>query len=256
MKLAFVQWPDGLETNSSSWQTVCVDVQRAAPDILVTNELPFGPWIASSPQYDPRAAASSIALHEAGIAALNALGVASIISSRPVQCGDRLANEAFMLEAGQYRFLHQKHYFPAEEGWYETNWFRNGVTGFDVAEVGGIKLGVLLCTELMFNEQARGYGRNGAELIVVPRATGQSIESWRTACAMAALVSGCYVVSSNRTGSCAGGPDFGGTGFAFAPDGSFLAQTSHAASLVVIDIDPGLARRQKSEYPCYVADAH
>jgi N-carbamoylputrescine amidase len=71
---------------------------------------------------------------------------------------------------------------------------------------------------------------------------------------MAAIVSGSYVISSNRVGRSAHSPDFGGHGFAYAPDGSLLAETSAERSLLAIDLDPATARRQKSEYPCYVID--
>ncbi len=72
----------------------------------------------------------------------------------------------------------------------------------------------------MYNEWARSYGRQGAHLIVVPRASEQSFECRKTAAAMAAIVSGCYVVSSNRVGISGSELEFGGKGFAFAPDGS------------------------------------
>jgi N-carbamoylputrescine amidase len=113
---------------------------------------------------------------------------------------------------------------------------------------------VLLCTELMFNEHARRYGRAGADLIVVPRATGHEHGAWVTGGAMAAIVSGSYAVSSNRVGATAGSPEFGGRGLAFAPDGTLLAETSADAPLVVIELAPEIARRQKAEYPCYVVE--
>jgi N-carbamoylputrescine amidase len=82
-------------------------------------------------------------------------------------------NEAVALEQGVLRPLHRKQFFPNEDGWYEANWFAADASGFAVHEVAGLKIGVLLCTEVMFNEYARRYGRAGAELIVVPRATGR-----------------------------------------------------------------------------------
>lgn len=69
---------------------------------------------------------------------------------------------------------------------------------------------------------------------------------------MAAIVSGGYVVSSNRVGRSRNGTVFGGTGFAFAPDGALLAVTNPSDPLQVIEIDPERASRQRSEYPCYV----
>lgn len=252
MKLTFVEWPTGLEAGGAAWQDLAARVAHEQPDLLVTNEMPFGPWLAAHGSFDAALAARSIALHEAGLAALHALQLPQLISSRPLSAAGRLVNEAFALEGGRYRRLHQKHFFPEEEGWYERSWFGNAVPGFELAEIGGLRVGVLLCTELMFNERARAYGLAGADLIVVPRATGQSMTGWHAGCAMAAIVSGAYVVSSNRAGAEPGGPLFGGGGLAYGPDGKLIAQTSAAEPALSIAIDAGWPARQKREYPGYV----
>jgi N-carbamoylputrescine amidase len=71
---------------------------------------------------------------------------------------------------------------------------------------------------------------------------------------MAAIVSGSYVVSSNRVGRAQDEVTFGGGGFAYRPDGSLLAVTSADQPLMVIDVEPGLSARQRATYPCYVVD--
>jgi len=254
MLVGFVQWPDGLIPKSETWSALAADVASSAPDLLVTNEMPFGAWLAAYPSFDVERARESVEIHEEGLEALRALNVPLVISSRPVIAGDRLANEAFVLERGSLHSLHQKHFFPAEEGWFETRWFTTSKPGFESIEVGGLRIGALLCTELMFNEKARAYGKAGAHLIAVPRATGQSIAEWQTAGAMAAIVSGCYVVSSNRLGSNSGGPRFGGGGYAFAPNGSLLCQSQQGLSITVFSFDKQRAEEQKSQYPVYVEE--
>ncbi|MET2831547.1 carbon-nitrogen hydrolase family protein [Mesorhizobium shangrilense] len=251
---AFVEWPEGLEPRGLLWEALRQQVAAARPDILVTNEMPFGPWLASERPFDADAAARGVTLHEHGLEALRGLGVPAVISSRPVWQSERLANEAFVLEAGDISVLHRKQLFPEEPGWYEASWFRGDNSGFAVHDIAGLKVGVLLCTELMFNEHARGYGRAGGDLIVVPRATSTSQEKWAVAGAMGAIVSGCYVVSSNRSGASANSPRFGGRGLAFAPDGTLLADTSSDGTLAVVDLDAGVSQRQKSEYPCNVVE--
>jgi N-carbamoylputrescine amidase len=253
MRVGFVQWPDGLIPKSEVWSGLAADVASSAPDVLITNEMPFGSWLAASPRFDAERAKESVQIHEEGLEALRALNVPVVVSSRPVIAGDRLANEAFVLERGLLRSLHQKHFFPAEEGWFETGWFTTSKPGFEPIEVEGLRVGALICTELMFNERARGYGRAGAHLIAVPRATSQSMAQWKTAGAMAAIVSGSYVVSSNRVGS-SGGPTFGGGGYAFAPDGSMLCESSEGLSITVFTLDRRRAEKQKSQYPVYVEE--
>ena len=252
---AFLEWPEGLDPAGAHWARTRQAIQASRPDILVTNELPFGPWLASADTLDVGAARRSIEAHERGLDALATLDVPVVISSRPIWVGTKLVNEAFALERGQAVVLHRKHMLPDEPGWREATWFESGAGGFVVHEVAGARIGVLLCTELMFNERARHYGRAGADLIVVPRATGLVKDMWRTAGAMAAIVSGSYVVSSNRVGRAADGPEFGGHGFAFAPDGSLLAETSADQPVATVRVDIEVSRRQKAEYPCYVAEA-
>jgi N-carbamoylputrescine amidase len=182
------------------------------------------------------------------------LGVPAVVSSRPVRNGERLANEAFVLEKGCVRPLHRKQYFPNEPGWFEREWYAGDASGFGVAEVLGMNIGVLICTEAMFNERARTYGKQKAALIVIPRASGTNSESWKMAGAMAALVSGSYVVSSNRIGRTRGGIQFGGCGFAYAPQGRLLGVTSAANPIQTIEVDTQVVATAQREYPCYVAE--
>jgi N-carbamoylputrescine amidase len=256
-KIAFAQWPEGLEPGDENWQTISQLVASDKPDILVTNEMPFGPWLAEANEFSHDRAQASVALHERGVDALRALAVPIVISSRPVDAGDRLANEAFVLEGSEYRFLHQKHYFPNEQGFFEAAWFETSTPGFQVIDVKGIRIAALLCTELMFNEHARHYGRAGADLIVVPRASGDDYRYWEVAAAMAALVSGAYVITANRTGVAELGQVFGGRGMLFTPQADELSSVelrNDTALLRTFEINLDEARQAKADYPCYVSE--
>ena len=254
MRIAFVEWPEALSTGDAQWDELKERVSAARPDLLVTNELPFGPWLADNAFFSENEAHLSIRAHDEGLAALVDLDLPAIISSRPVWNGRRLANEAFVLEKGAVRPLHRKQYFPNEPGWFEHEWYARDDSGFSVAEILGIKVGVLLCTEAMFNERARAYGRQQASLLVIPRATGMDRESWQIAGAMASVVSGAYVVSSNRVGRSRSGTRFGGGGFAYAPHGRFLAVTTAANPVLTLELDAAISAAARLEYPCYVPE--
>lgn len=256
IRLMVVEWPDGLLPGSPRWEAIAGEVNRARADLLLTNEMPFGRWLPTTPHYQDDRAQAWVALHDQGVEALAELKVGAVLSTRPVACGDRLANEAFSLVDGHYAALHHKHLFPAEDGWQEASWFKSARPGFDVHDVAGIRVGLLVCTELMFNEHARALGRSGAQLIAVPRATGSRVDSWEVAARMAALVGGCYVASSNRCGHAPGaaGPDFGGHGFVVAPGGKLIQHTQRDAMSLITDLDLDLAHAAKQAYPCYVQD--
>ena len=254
LRVAFVEWPENLSTDYPQWNELRQHVAAARADILVTNELPFGPWIAESATFSENEARHSISAHEKGLEGLIDLGLPVIISSRPVWTGTRLANEAFILENRNVRPLHRKQYFPNEPGWFESEWYAGDGSGFDAADVLGIKVGVLLCTDAMFNERARAYGKQKASLIVIPRASGVNLESWKIAGAMASLVSGAYVVSSNRVGRAKGGTQFGGGGYAYAPHGTLLTMTDATHPVQVVELDPTVTSSAQREYPCYVRE--
>ena len=256
LRITFVEWPEGLTVNDARWQSLRDSVCAERPDLLLTNELPFGPWLAEVPVFSEIDANLSIRAHEAGGDALIDLELPAVISTRPVWNGKRLANEAFVIEKGTARPLHRKQYFPNEPGWVESGWYAADDSGFEVAEILGIKVGVLVCTEAMFNERARAYGKQKASLLVIPRASGTNIESWKIAGAMASLVAGAYVVSSNRSGHAKGGTEFGGGGFAYAPQGKLLAQTNSGDTVKTFELDPEQVISAQSSYPCYVPEHH
>jgi N-carbamoylputrescine amidase len=254
MKLAILDGAVALRPSDADWSHLHRQIDSAGADIVLTNELPFGDWLASSERFDAKRAEDSIRLHDEGLDALSNLNARIVLSSRPVRTDGKLANEAFALHSGEYRFLHQKHYFPQEPGFYEESWFETKRTGFEMSRIEDLGVGVLLCTEIMFNERARALGRAGADLIVIPRAAGMNIHRWMIAGAMAAIVSGCYVASANRIGETRDGQQFGGAGFVFSPTGELLAQTSVENPVITVDLDLLATRRQKAHYPCYVVD--
>lgn len=252
MRIGYVEWPVELEPTRAALAPLRVISEAARLDLLVANELPFGPWLAGSPGFSIEAAKHSVEAHARGLKLLAEWRVPAILTSRPVWRGDRLANQAVAIEQGRVRGLHAKQYFPSEAGWHEDAWFVADGGGFEAASILGLRVGVLLCTEAMFPELARGYGRQGAVLIVVPRASGVTVRTWRIACAMAAIASGAYVVSSNRVGRASGGPEFGGQGLAYAPGGDFIGSTDRSSPLGVLEMDLAKVARAQGEYPCYV----
>jgi N-carbamoylputrescine amidase len=253
LKLSGCQLPDDLSISHPAWADLLQRIENDRPEITVLNEMPFGPWVASHDTFDPDLATASVRDHERAIANLHGMSTA-VLSSRPIPGAHKLSNEAFLIADGRYQAIHHKHFFPHEPGFFEDAWFAPQRPGFDVLEHRGLRIGVLLCTELMFNEWARHYRRQGAHVIVVPRASGAS-RQWDTAAAMAAIVSGCYVLSSNRA-SAVNDPNshFGGRGFVYSPTGELLAETSPSMPLVTVDVDVTQVAEAQSGYPCYVRE--
>jgi len=255
-KVGVCESPAEMTVGSDAWKNLCATVSREAPHLFLLNEMPFGPWIAAGDTFNEAAWSGSCSAHDAGVARLSELGAHVVATSRPVRPADRRMNEAFLWSQDRrLQPVHAKQYFPDEEGYYEARWFQPGDRHFRTASADGLSCGFLICTELMFNERAREYGRGGAQVILVPRATGGgSLHRWLVAIRMAAIVSGCYVISSNRTGTSARGQVFGGTGWIIDPSGDLIAQTSEASPIAFHEIDTARVAEAQADYPCYVKE--
>jgi len=251
MKISVCEIHPELLPESDDWNQFLCRVQREKPDVLLLNEMPFGPWIAAGERPEASTIAESQRLHREGLARIHEIGVPIVHD-----CGGQNVNEAFVWtrDAG-LRGVHTKQYFPDEAGYYEARWYQPGERHFRTTDVAGLRIGFLICSEVMFNEHARHYGRRGAHLIAAPRATPVgSLARWMVALRMAAIVSGCYVASSNRGGTDSRGQTFGGCGCVVDPNGNIVAQTSSATPVVSHEIDPDFATRTQREYPCYVPE--
>jgi N-carbamoylputrescine amidase len=232
------------------WEMLAEHIRLHQSDLVVLPEMPAYPWLASRERFDPTFWDQAVHAHDTFLATLPELGATTLLTSRPItEAGLRL-NQAFAWNERQgYRPLHAKHYFPQEPGWYEATWFQRGERAYEAQRIGEAHVGVLLCTEVWFSEWARHYGRQGAEIICVPRATGRtSIDRWLVAMRMAALISGAFVLSSNRVGT-EEGLAFSGRGWIISPDGDMLAATSEGDPFVTLDIDLRQAREAKRTYP-------
>jgi N-carbamoylputrescine amidase len=245
-----------LTPGSTAWTQLVERVRRVSPDLLLLNEMPFGPWISAGDRFAAGAWDRSCRLHERGLERLAELGARFVLSTRPVESEGRRVNEGFVWSAETEAVtVHTKQYFPDEAGYYEARWFQAGPRHFRSVPAAGARAGFLICTEVMFNEHARHYGREGAQIIVVPRAVGdESLGRWRVAMQMAAIVSGCYVLSSNRDGVDSRGQRFGGRGWVVDPTGEVVAQTSSRTPVVGYELDLDLVREAQADYPCYVEE--
>lgn len=254
MRVSVCEAAPEMVPGGEDWQRLTARARGERSDVLLLNEMPFGPWISCAERADQETLLASHRVHESGMERLPELGVRSVLGTRPVFDEDRSVNQAFVWSADAgVEPVHTKQFFPDEEGYYEARWFARGETHFRLADIGGLNVGFLICTEVMFNEWARYYGRRGAHVIAVPRAAGPaSLGRWKTALSMAAIVSGCYVISSNRAGADRKGQEFGGCGWIFDPAGDLVAETSADRPVVTVEVDADRVRSAQREYPCYV----
>jgi len=168
-----------------------------------------------------------------------------VLGTRSVTEENKHLNQGFSWTTDQgYKAVHDKYYFPGEEYFYERTWFDRNKKDFSLHTINNVTLGFQICTEVMFNEWSRYYGRKGADIIVVPRAASAH-ERWLIALRMAAVASGCFVLSSNRRDN----ELFGGKGYIIDPNGKVLASTSIEHPIVTCEINIEESTIVKSTYP-------
>lgn len=238
------------------WTRLKTHLKTYKPDLLLLPEMPFSKWIALEKSPDDATKMASVQKHEKWIKELEQLKVKYAVYSKPVMEGDKFFNTAFVYEKGVgHHKIHIKSLFPEEEHFWEETWYdREEVPSFNVLELGGIKIGVLLCTEMWFTEYAREYGKQGIDLLLCPRATGTgSVNQWLRLGQTLAVISGAYCLSSNRSGQGEKNFQWGGKGWIAKPmDGYALGVTSADEKFITRDIDISRSRAAKNDYPLYV----
>ena len=251
MRVTVCQLGESATAFAADWKGLVAHVHHEQPQLVLLPELPFCPWFARRETFDPALWHAAVATHEAWKARLFELAPAAVVTTLPVDADGQRLNEAVLVDRHSGpRAVHVKHHLPDEQGFHEARWFDRGAGRFELADWDDVRLGVLICSELWFLERARAYGRAGAQLLLVPRATMEaSLERWRLAGRVAAISSGAYCLSSNRVGASPDGPRFGGEGWVIGPEGDLLAVTSTETPFVTIEIDLAAADRARTTYP-------
>lgn len=254
MKVTVAQTADA--TPEDEWTALAGHVATNQSELVVLGEMPFAPWLAASDEVTATAWSDAVAAHDEYLTRLPELGGAAVVGSRPVTIDEVPYNEGFVwsVSAG-YVATHHKYYLPDEPGFWEATWYRRSPTmSFRAADVAGNPAGFMICTDMWFTEHARGYARQGVDLLLVPRATeGRTTAKWLAGGRTAAVMAGAYCLSSNRHGL-SQGVLFGGTAWIIDPDGNVLVSTNEKDPFATIDIDLSVARSAKNSYPRYVAE--
>jgi N-carbamoylputrescine amidase len=232
-------------------------LEEKQSELLLLPEMPFSPWIFSSPQFNEDEWKKSLEAHHTHLEKMAELVpscVTQVIGSIPreIPLISKRLNSCFHASLSkesphwQIHFKHDKVYLPNDEGFYEASWYdysQNDFVPFTINK-SKIRAGVLICTELWFMEHAREYGEQGIQLLLNPRSTEKgTVDKWLTGGRAAAVISGAYCLSSNLSG---------GQGYIISPDGEVLGKTSEEEPFLSLDIDLSLADKAKKTYPRYV----
>ena len=246
--------PKGLEED---WQALAAHTQSHKSQLVLLPELPFSFWMFHNNQPNPAEWRAAVESHDRWIERLPELGVPVVCATRPVILNGRRLNEAFVWDVDSgYRAIHHKTYLPDEPNFYEATWYDRGPVSFIPTGTRFGKIGFLVCTEIWFTEHARAYAQQGVRLLLCPRTTEfASADKWMMGGRVAAIMSGAFCLSSNRSGSRPDGFTWGGSGWIAEPgQGNVLGRTSAVEPFVTLNLDFEQADAAKHTYPRYVVE--
>ncbi len=249
MKVTVCEMPDDPSEFEGAWAALSRHVGRESSELVLLPEMPFFHWFCAGPKFDEEVWLAAVSEHRRWMQKIPELGAPSVLGSRPVVRGGRRLNEGFAWTRGGTRAVHHKNYLPDEPGFYEARWYARGDGRFAPFDLGGWKTGLMICSDLWSMASARSYGKKGVNLVAVPRSTPESsVEKWIAGGKVAAVLSGAYCASSNRSGR-RGSVSYAGRGWVIDPDGNILGLTSRGRPFVTLDIDRSRAVKAKTTYP-------
>nr|WP_314478006.1 carbon-nitrogen hydrolase family protein [uncultured Pseudomonas sp.] len=131
--------------------------------------------------------------------------------------------------------------------------FEEGPDHFPVVELDGWKVGLLICYDIEFPENARRLALNGAELILVPTA---NMKPYDFVCQVTvrarAQENQCYLVYANYCGSEAD-IDYCGQSSIIGPDGSALSMGGQEEGLLLAEVQRETVAQGRRAFP-YLSD--
>jgi predicted amidohydrolase len=167
----------------------------------------------------------------------------NLVVGFPEKAGDMIFNSAALLRGDGSRSCYRKiHLFAAE-----NEWFNPGDNPFEVHDIEGVSVGIIICFDWFFPESVRVLALKGADIVCQP---ANLVLPWcQRSMVTRSVENRVFTVTANRVGAEARGPysyTFTGMSQVTAPDGSVLASAPvEGESAMVVSIDPSRARNKR-----------
>lgn len=177
-------------------------------------------------------------------------GVA-VLYGYPERDGDRVFNSAQLIGPDGTRLANYRktHLF----GDFERAHFTPGERPVVQADLGGLRVGIVICYDVEFPENARAHALAGTDLLLVPTALMHPFEFVaESVVPVRAFENQMYVAYVNRTGP-EGEFEFAGLSCLAGPDGAVLARAGRGEELVLGDADPATLAASRAANP-YLLD--
>ena len=230
--------------NLARIETAAREAAQAGATLLVTPELgitSYGGGESILALAEP--ADGAIATRLAEIA--RETGVA-LVAGFAEKAGDAVYNSAIYTDGSGKPSVYRKSHLYGD---YERNLFTPEKPSTCLFSHRGMTFGMLICYDVEFPENVRRLAQAGAEMILVPTATPKGASGTFIAEKMVpvrAFENQIFIAYVNNIGR-DGDFDYAGSSVIAAPDGSTLATAGLSEQLLMVDIEPDLYARSRSE---------
>ncbi|WP_369245181.1 carbon-nitrogen hydrolase family protein [Streptomyces sp. R41] len=169
----------------------------------------------------------------------------------PEREGESVFNSAQLISADGTRLANYRktHLF----GCFERDHFTPGEQPVVQAELGGLRVGLMICYDVEFPENVRAHALAGTDLLLVPTAQMHPFQFVaESVVPVRAFENQMYVAYVNRVGQ-EGEFEFVGLSTLAGPDGVARARAGRGEELVLADADPGFLTASREANP-YLKD--
>ncbi|MPY53236.1 carbon-nitrogen hydrolase family protein [Streptomyces acidicola] len=169
----------------------------------------------------------------------------------PERAGDQVFNSAQLVSADGIRLANYRktHLY----GCFERDHFTPGEQPVVQAELGGLRLGIMICYDVEFPENVRAHALAGTDLLLVPTAQMHPFRFVAESMVpVRAFENQMYVAYVNRVGR-EGEFDFVGLSTLAGPDGVVHARAGRGEQLLLADVDPACLAASRRANP-YLED--
>ena len=229
------------------------EAAQLGAELALLPELPLNPWRpATRDAVDEDAETETGQRTEAMAEAARASGVGLVggIIHRDPESGRRTSRALLFDGSGEIVARYEKLHLPEEPGFWETSHYQPGTLAPSPSEAFSMPVGMQICSDNNRPEGSHLLGAQGAEAILIPRATEQrTYERWKVVFRANALTSTAYVLSVNRPEPEAG-VLIGGPSVAVDPEGRMLVETTDQLAVVALERD--VVRQARVDYPGYL----
>lgn len=235
MKIALYQGPgcvNDLEAGFAHLRAQAVSAKAQGADLLILPEMYLSGY-----NIGPQAALT-LAIPQSGLAPAQAavadLNIA-LVFGYPELVAGQVANAAVLIGPdGRILLNYRKtHLF----GDLDRDMFKQRGQDFPVAELGGLKLGLLICYDIEFPEPARTLALAGVDLLLVPTAQMEPYEQVaRHVIPARAYENQVYLAYANHSGE-ENGLGYIGLSSICGPNGAVLAMAGTGEEMLFAEID-------------------